>query len=246
MGERCVYNKIIIMRILDSNEYINEKLAIQPVTKDRLSKFREEHYIDEKSRQFTESNNLIWNPKTMCYDCEGDVIVLEDIVINGKLKIRFGKVGGGFYCTNINLTTLEGAPQEVGRDFSCRDNKLTSLEGAPQKVSGNFYCYNNKLTTLEGAPNEVCGDFSCIGNNLTNLEGAPSMVGGDFYCNDNELTSLECATQKVGGNFNCSRNSLTSLEGAPSMVGGNFYCSDNPNLILPENKPSWLKGDIIN
>ena len=213
------------MRILDSNEYINEKLDIKPVTKDMLSKFREEPSVDEKTRQFIEDNNLKWNPVTKSYDCGGDVKVSEDIVAEGKLKIRFGKVGGEFDCGNNNLTTLDGAPQYVG---------------------GSFYCYGNKLTTLKGAPQEISKDFDCGNNNLTTLEGAPKYVGDNFICSYNKLTTLEGAPQEVGGGFYCTSNKLASLECAPNKVGGYFYCSDNPNLVLPKGKPSWLKGNFIN
>jgi len=170
------------MEILKSEQYISEKLTIQPVTKDRLSKMKEEPSADEKARQFIEDNNLVWNPKTMCYDCEGNIKVSDDIVAGGKLKIRFGKVSGYFYCS---------------------DNNLTTLEGAPNKVVGSFYCSNNKLTTLDGAP------------------------------------------QYVEGSFTCNDNNLVSLEGAPNEVCGNFCCYNNPNLVLPKEKPSWVKGEII-
>jgi len=212
------------MKILDSNEYINEKLNIRPVSKDRLSKMKEEPSVDEKARQFIEENHFKWNTKTIGYDCEDDVIVSEDIVTDGKLKIRFGKVDGDFICRGNNLTTLEGAPQKVGGDFYCSFNNLTSLEGAPQKVGGHFNCNNNQLTTLEGAPQKV---------------------GGHFICNNNQLTSLEGAPQKVGGDFSCRGNNLTTLEGVPNVVCGNFYCGYNQNLVLPKENPSWLKGEII-
>ena len=212
------------MKILDSNEYINEKLAIQPVTKDMLSKMKEEPSVDENTKRFIKENYLVWNPKTMSYDCEGDVEVSEDIITDGKLKIRFGKVGGCFDCTDNNLTTLEGAPKKVGGDFKCNDNELISLEGAPNEVGGYFDCDYNELTTLGGAPQKVSGGFYCRNNNLTTLEGAP---------------------QEVGGGFICSHNNLTTLEGAPKKVGGYFDCIHNPNLVLPKKKPSWVKGKII-
>ena len=213
------------MRILKTEQYINEKLAIQPVTKDRLSKIMKEGpSVDENTRKFIKDNNLIWNLKTMSYDCDGDVKVSEDIVAGGKLKIRFGNIGGNFDCGNNSLTTLEGAPQEVGGYFGCYDNNLTTLEGAPQKVGGHFSCSHNNLTTLEGAPQEVGGSFSCSSNKLTALEGAP---------------------QEVGGMFDCSSNNLTTLEGAPQKVGGDFICTGNTNLVLPKEIPSWVKGRII-
>ena len=93
-----------------------------------------------------------------------------------KLPIRFGTVGGGFYCNN---------------------NKLTTLEGAPKKVGGDFYCNNNKLTTLKGAPEKVRGDFDCSNNKLTSLKGAPEVVVDDFHCYDNEVKFTEDDVLKV-------------------------------------------------
>jgi len=232
------------MKTLKTEQYISEKLTIQPVTKDRLSKMKEEPSVDEKARLYIEENNLVWNSKTISYDCYGDVDVSEDIVTDGKLKIRFGKIGGYFDCNNNRLTTLEGVPKEVGGYFDCSYNNLTTLEGAPNVVGEDFYCDNNRLTTLEGAPNEVSGDFFCGGNKLATLEGAPKEVGGCFSCSNNNLTTLEGAPKKVGGYFNCSDNNLTTLEGAPQKVGGDFNCINNPNLVLPEEKPIWVKGEI--
>ena len=232
------------MRILKTEQYINEKLDIQPVTKDMLSKMKENPSVDEKARKFIEKNNLIWNPNKMCYDCDGDVRISKDIVAGGKLKIRFGNVGGYFDCNESHLTTLEGAPNKVGGYFVCDNNNLTSLEGAPKEVGGGFSCNSNNLTSLKGAPQKVGENFFCSHNNLTTLEGAPQEVGGDFYCSYNELTSLEGAPNVVGRDFYCSYNELTSLEGAPQKVGGEFYCSDISNLVLPKGIPSWLKGKI--
>ena len=234
------------MKILDSNEYINEKLDIKPVTKDMLSKMKEEPFVDEEAKRFIEDNNLKWNPKKMCYDCEGKVSVSEDIITDGKLKIRFGKVGDDFSCSGHNLTSLKGAPNEVVGSFHCSDNKLTTLEGAPTVVGRSFDCSNNNLTTLEGAPKEIVWYFDCSGNRLTTLEGAPNKVGRHFYCDNNRLTTLEGAPNEVGGHFGCRNNRLTSLEGAPQEVGGDFHCNSNPNLVLPKRKPSWLKGKIYN
>ena len=211
------------MEILKSEQYISEKLNIKPVSTDRLAKWVKEPEVDDETRQFIEDNNLVWNTSTRRYDCDGGVMISKDIVSDGKLKIRFGKVSGFFRCCDGNLTTLEGAPQEVGGYFNCGNNELTTLKGAPQKVNSYFICSSNKLTTLEGAPNEV---------------------GGSFSCNDNKLTTLEGAPQEVEDDFDCSHNELTTLEHAPQKVGGDVYCSNNPNLVLPKKKPSWLKGKI--
>ena len=185
-------------------------------------------------------SKFILNPQTNRYDYDGslDFGDLRNFISEGGegFTINFGKITGNFDCSDIQLTSLEGAPQEVGGDFYCSNNRLTSLKGAPQKVGGAFTCNLNKLTSLKGAPQEVGGGFWCYSNHLTSLEGAPQTVGnltkkvGTFDCSWNELTSLKGAPQTVGGNFNCSRNCLTSLEGAPTEVGGYFSCSGNPRL----------------
>ncbi len=67
-----------------------------------------------------------------------------------RLPVRFGTVGGDFYCHENRLTSLEGAPGTVGGYFGCNNNRLTSLEGAPHSVGGNFWCTDNRLTSLVG------------------------------------------------------------------------------------------------
>jgi hypothetical protein len=137
-------------------------------------------------------------------------------------------VDGDFKCGKQGLKDFKGvAFGHVKGGFYCSDNQLTSLEGAPQTVDEDFYCILNRLTSLEGAPKTVDGSFICSNNQLTNLEGAPQTVGGYFDCYHNQITSLEGSPQKVGG-FHCHGNQLTSLEGAPQTVRGEFYCDDNP------------------
>ena len=167
-----------------------------------------------------------YNPATGLVDVDGDFSCAHE-GLSDFVGIKFGKVSGSFGCSWNNLTSLEGAPQEVSGDFNCSSNNLTSLEGAPQEVGGDFNCSSNKLTSLEGAPQKVDGDFECRDNKLTSLEGAPQEVGGDFDCDKNNLTSLAGAPQKVDGRFNCWNNQLTSLAGAPQEVGGWFNCEDN-------------------
>ena len=146
------------------------------------------------------------NPQTGEVDVEGDFNCNMREISDFK-GVRFGKVVGGFYCGN---------------------NQLTSLEGSPREVGGSFYCWNSQLTTLEGSPQKVGGAFDCGNNQLTSLEGSPQKVGGAFVCRNNQLTTLEGSPQEVGGAFDCRNNQLTTLEGAPRKVGVGFYGEDNP------------------
>jgi hypothetical protein len=98
----------------------------------------------------------------------------------------------------------------VGGGFYCYNNQLTSLEGAPEKVSGDFSCSKNLLATLEGAPQEVGGDFSCANNQITSLEGAPQKVGGDFFCYDNPVTNI--SLKKIFSHMKSGKSYLQAVE----------------------------------
>ena len=138
-------------------------------------------------------------------------------------------IDGYFNCKKQNLKDFKGVKfGKVKEGFDCSHNQLTSLEGAPQEVEGSFRCYHNKLTSLVGAPQVVEGSFRCYHNKLTSLVGAPQEVGWSFNCRYNKLTSLVGAPQVVKGYFGCSYNKLTSLEGAPQEVRFGFDCHDNP------------------
>ena len=188
-----------------------------------------------------------FNSETSKYDSDttvGSSVMRFLISKDGKgFIVDFGKITGDFDCSDLGLTSLKGAPQEVGGSFNCSGNQLNSLEGAPQKVGGYFWCYVSQLTSLKGAPKTVDGSFYCYGNKLTSLEGAPTEVGGDFECSNNQFTSLKGAPQTIGWDFRCSDNQLTSLEGAPQIVGRDFYCNDN-KLISLEGAPKKVGRDF--
>ena len=102
-------------------------------------------------------------------------VILHSLKL-ARLPVKFGEVGGEFWCSRNQLTSLEGAPSQVGGDFWCSYNQLTSLEGDPSQVGGYFDCPGNKLTSLEGAPSQVGGDFDCSNNKLTSLVGIHKII----------------------------------------------------------------------
>ena len=112
------------------------------------------------------------------------VKVTGNVLLRGfgltKIPINFTEVGGSFYCSENQLTSLEGAPRKVGRDFYCCDNQLTSLVGSPKFVGRSFDCSYNQLTDLEGAPEKVGVNFECAKNQLTSYKGKPKFIGGAF------------------------------------------------------------------
>jgi hypothetical protein len=191
-------------------------------------------------------------PKSWKLDSDGMYNVKGDVELaqfkhfvgpDGKLTVKFNKVTGDFYCSGLNLTSLEGCPVKVGGDFYCNHNKLTSLEHAPKTIGYCFYCNNNNLTTLEGCPEKIPVHFVCKNNNLTTLEGGPKEVGENFVCDNNKLVSLKGGPKEVGGSFWCSDNKLTSLIGAPEKIGKDFYCHYN-KLTSLEGAPKKVKENF--
>jgi hypothetical protein len=189
--------------------------------------FEAKRGLSKKQEEFLSeciNGNWSFDPSSGLVDVEGDFDGHQRNLMDFK-GIRFGKVRGDFNCSWNNLTSLEGAPQEVYGYFDCKWNNLTSLEGAPGKVGGDYHCSYNVIESLVGSPQVVVGDFDCSNNSLKSLIGAPQEVGDYFRCWKNELTNLEGAPQVVGGGFDCTGNKLTSLEGAPQKVGGaGFGC----------------------
>ena len=132
-----------------------------------------------------------WGIENYTINDDGTVDVLGNVNLGNKgltkLPIKFRNVTGDFYCSYIQLKSLEDAPEKVGGDFSCSYNQLITLEGGPQRVGGDFNCDDNQLITLEGSPQVVGRDFYCDNNKLITLEGGPQRVGRDFYCSLNQL-----------------------------------------------------------
>ena len=170
-----------MIELLEEVRRVDFEHIFQPLSKEEL--------VDREKERFSKIlSKCIKNPDGS-YSCK------RNIVIRGfnfeKLPVKFKEVGGSFYCSSNQLTSLKGAPKEVGGYFDCSDNQLTSLKGAPEKVGGDFDCSDNQLTSLEGAPEKVGGSFYCISNQLTSLEGAPKEVGGYFYCGHNPISVEE-------------------------------------------------------
>jgi hypothetical protein len=160
--------------------------------------------------EMTDSEIREWLDSMDIYDydiCNGIVHVVGDVTINSglgltRIPVQFGYVGGDFYCSYNELTSLSGCPSEVGGDFFCSSNKLVSLDGGPTEVGGDFGCYSNLLVSLKGCPSEVGGYFNCDNNKLTSLECGPEVVGGDFYCKDNLFKDKPDTSHiQIGGMF---------------------------------------------
>ena len=186
---------------------------------------------------------------------------LKHFVKDGKLIIKFNKVNGEFYCSNLELTSLLGCPKIVKVRFDCSHNNLTSLKGCPKYVGGNFNCSYNKLTNLDYFPRKINGELYHYGNNF------PIELHSKIFCitykksilNSDEtidyngniiVEQLGCFVlnnkltikfNKVNGDFNCSYLGLTSLEGCPEYVEGNFDCSYN-HLTSLEGCPKHVGG----
>jgi hypothetical protein len=154
---------------------------------------------------------------------DGSIDVDGDVNLNykelTKLPLKFRNVTGYFYCSDNQLTSLEGAPKSVGGHFECPNNQLTSLEGGPQEVGGTFYCSNNYLISLEDAPQSVGGGFYSSYNQLTSLEGFPDYVGGYFGCDNNPIYNIwQLFKQKKHIEYFNFLNIITDVDGKWAII----------------------------
>ena len=84
------------MKILKADEYIGEKLEIEPVSKERLGKYIHKEYedaglTDEQAKEFIAKQKLTYNPITKCYDSEHSVFIDNKIIAKDGdgFKINF-------------------------------------------------------------------------------------------------------------------------------------------------------------
>lgn len=77
-------------------------------------------------------------------------------------------------------------------------NQLTSLEGAPQEVTGNFDCYDNQLPNLIGAPKKVGRSFNCD-EDIAKKYGLQTSVTKVLHFNELR-PSLDRRTEEIKNN----------------------------------------------
>lgn len=237
------------MEILNSSEFVNEKLDIKPISKKTLDEMGNEPEHDEKTKKFILIYNLKYNIGTRRYDSKQRVTVRNDDLVDGKLPLKFGTIEGKFdcnYCTK--LKTLEGAPISA-LSFECHDcTSLESLKHAPKFVDGLFNCCEcPNLTSLEGMPNEV-GNLIVSSSGITSLKGAPKIIYGYLDCaHCKNLKTIEGAPSRIGGDFDLfDCENLVSLKGAPEYVGGDLNMEGCVSLPSDEsaNLPKTVMGEI--
>ncbi len=250
------YNKAMIVPISMSHNHSPESINLQKILdsnmklknqfKDYFKKFIKSKNAAMSNVELTkfdiEKEKWTYNETTKMYSYYGNVQVTDEIIKNGKLVIKFDKVGGSFSCDK-KMISLEGCPREVGGNFYCYGTNISSLKGAPLEVGGHFYCSNTNITSLEGCPQEVGDSFFCDNTNISSLKGAPLEIRGDFNCQRTKITSLKYSPQKIGGSFDCSRTLITSLKGGPRIVHGMFGCYFT-NITSLEGAPEVVGDDF--
>lgn len=177
------------------------------------------------------------------YEISGSYTIKNGVVdVIGKIKLsnkslkhltnnlfKFGTVKGKFICASSDITSLEGAPDQV-EYFSCRRcNNLLSLKYSPKYVSDTFACSNcPKLKNLEGAPIEV-NNFYCYDcASLSSLKGLPKKISGDLECNGCpklKIKEVEKYLPNIGGDLYCDSdiNKQLNYKDFNFKVGGDIY-----------------------
>lgn len=119
-----------------------------------------------------------------------------------EIPVPFGKVGGKFNCSNMNLISLKNSPYSV-IDFDASVNNLDNLIDGPE-VADRYKVDFSGLVSLEGGPKIVNIEFSATNNNLRNLVGGPTSDIETYRVDQNkQLTSLKGLreSKKIGNLF---------------------------------------------
>ena len=108
---------------------------------------------------------------------------------DGKLPVRFS-VTGDFYIQGMNISDLEGCPDEC-QTFWAASNPLTDLRGGPQHVSGDYIVNGCGLTRLDGIAKYIYADLRIFNNSLDSLDGLADVnVHSYVLATDNPITRL--------------------------------------------------------
>lgn len=172
----------------------------------------------------------------------------------GRLGVNFTTALKDFSLNRLEVTSLEGCPQEVGGVFRLyRMNCISSLEGSPARVGGIYIDECDQLTSLEGCPKNITTDVvirSC--DKLKNFKGLPEKIYGslgiiwmDVMC------GLEGLPKYVAGDFTFTNNvfpqgsSISKIDewmgSFPRKIGGNLYIY---GCIWGRRSISFYESDI--
>lgn len=183
------------------------------------------------------SNRKITSLKGGPLEVTGDFIVTR---CSNLKSLEYGPkiVGGSYYCSNCDITSLKGCPDKIGGYFNASNNPITSLKGCPKKIKGYFRVEYCMLTSLEDGPLKVGEEYNCIGNSdLTSIKGLPEKLK-IFDASECNIFNLKDNTLKKCNTFYITfNNNLTSIVGGPEEV--QFYgCYNNPKLTSLEGLPN--------
>jgi len=113
-----------------------------------------------------------------------------------RLPVKFGEVGGYFYCSRNQLTSLEGAPSQVGRYFDCSYNKLTSLVGIHKIIKSCKEIY------LQGNPIKEGGLGLLLIKDLEHISSElPAFEIIRKYLGKGKRGMIDCQTELIKAGF---------------------------------------------
>lgn len=181
-------------------------------------------------------------------DSDGNLV--EPYVYNGSIVLT------GIKDSNSNLlTSIPIKITKVLGNFVCKNMNLTSLQNAPDTVNGNFDCSNNSLKTLIGGPKNVYGTYNASNNQLENLKGL--FTANNVDVSNNRLKSLHSYPQSneqpnifINGNLNVSNNLVKDMHSNITIYGElnasrNFITDSSFTVAGNELPKLYSKASII-
>lgn len=191
--------------------------------------------FDTPVEDWLESNNFELEDGKWSTYSTFSIIVPENMISDGKLKVKFGTIGGNFELDGKELISLVNGPIKVMGDYEVNNTSIVNLDGLPEIIEGGLRIYKTNITNLDGLEKCSVGTYINVNNNkLTSIAGSPDAINGTFRCKNNQLNSLKGGPINIKGGFDCSNNIINTLDGAPRSVSGEINLDNNniPNTEI--------------
>lgn len=143
-------------------------------------------------------------------DVKGDFILKRWMFPDNikELPFKLRNIYGNFQLNNLEITTLNNAPDFIENDFSIEGTNLTNLVGAPQEIGGTLFlsrCQN--LTSLKGMPKTLKSVNILNCNNLSYWEARyilfSNLVNTKYFrINNIGLASFDIRVDSLKSFFN--------------------------------------------
>lgn len=151
----------------------------------------------------------------------------ENMVSDGKLKLKFGEINGTIDLSNLGITTLENCPIKCSA-FICNYNNIYVLKNIP--IAKTYHLNHNNITRIDVKFPKKVSTLSLHHNKLTSLENLPEKINV-LKINDNYIKSFSSNIVSVNES-DFKNNQISSFENVFKHKSINVQNNDIKDLTF--------------